>query len=133
MRIVLDCNVVIAAARTAGVCRSVLLLGARSHEFVLSTPILREYRSVGARPKHKSYQQTMLAITELMEQMAVLVDPDPQRSFGLSDADDEIYLSTAIAGQADILITGNRRHFPEPRYGPITILSPADFLARHGR
>jgi predicted nucleic acid-binding protein len=50
MRVVLDCNVVIAAARTDGVCRSVLLQVVRAHELVVSPPILEEYRSVGARP-----------------------------------------------------------------------------------
>jgi hypothetical protein len=30
------------------------------------------------------------------------------------------------------VLTGNIRHFPALRYGPIDILKPADFLARHG-
>jgi predicted nucleic acid-binding protein len=53
VRIVVDCNVVIAAARTEGVCRAVLLSVVRHHQLVLSRPIISEYRTVGARPKHK--------------------------------------------------------------------------------
>jgi putative PIN family toxin of toxin-antitoxin system len=132
VRIVLDCNVIVAAARTPGVCRMVLLKALRDHEVILSTPIIREYRSVGVRPKHKPYHRTMLAITNLLEGVALLVEPSPEASFGLSDLDDEVYLATALAGQADILITGNIRHFPDSRYGPVVILRPADFLARHG-
>lgn len=132
MRVVLDCNVVVAAARTEGVCRAVLLNVVRHHQLVLSAPIISEYRTVGARPKHKPYHQTMVAITDLLEQVASIVEP-AARSFGLSDADDEIYLATAIAGGAEILITGNIRHFPEPRYGPVEILRPAHFLIQHGQ
>jgi uncharacterized protein len=132
VRVVVDCNVIIAAARTDGTCRAVLLKIVRDHEVILSAPIVREYQSVGARPKHKPYHRTMLAITDLLERVALLVEPRPEATFGLSDADDEIYLATALAGQADVLITGNIRHFPRPRYGPIAILTPADFLTRHG-
>ena len=131
MRVVLDCNVVIAAARTNGVCRSVLRLAVRHHEIVLSAPILQEYRSVGARPKHRSHRRTILAISDLLERVAVIVEP-AAHAFGLSDADDEVYLATGLAGQAEVLITGNLRHFPQPGYGPITIINPAEFLTRHG-
>jgi putative PIN family toxin of toxin-antitoxin system len=132
VRIVLDCNVVVAAARTDGVCRSVLLKVVRDHEVILSTPIIGEYRSVGARRKHRPYHRTMLAITDRLERVAELVEPRPGASFGLSDPDDEIYLATALAGQADVLVTGNIRHFPASHYGSIAVLRPADFLARHG-
>jgi putative PIN family toxin of toxin-antitoxin system len=131
MRVVLDCNVVIAAARTDGVCRTVLRQVVRHHEVVLSATIIREYRTVGARPKHKPYHETMLAMTDLLEQLAVIVEPALQ-TFGLKDPDDEIYLTTALAGRAEVLITGNLRDFPGPRYGAIQIRAPADFLARLG-
>jgi putative PIN family toxin of toxin-antitoxin system len=130
VRVVLDCNVLIAAARTDGVCRAVLTDVVRYHQAVLSEPIIEEYRSVGARPKHKDYHRTLLAIADLLEQVAVIVEP-ANRSFGLHDPDDEVYLATALAGGAEFLITGNVRHFPRRRYGPIYILRPAQFLARH--
>ena len=47
--------------------------------------------------------------------------------FGLRDADDEVYLRTAAAAGA-VLITGNRRDFAEPRYGPVEVFSPRGFL-----
>ena len=74
----------------------------------------------------------MLAITDRLEKVALLVEPSREGSFGLTDPDDEVYLATALAGRADVLITGNIRHFPAPRYGQIAILGPADFLARYG-
>lgn len=131
MRVVLDCNVVIAAARTDGVCRAVLLTAVRRHEVVLSGPIIREYRTVGARPKHRPYHATMLAMTDLLERVAVVVEP-AATAFGLADPDDEVYLATAVAGGARVLVTGNTRHFPASRYGPVEVLTPGAFLARQG-
>jgi hypothetical protein len=37
--------------------------------------IIEEYRLVSARPKHKPYHPTMLAITDLMEEVASIVEP----------------------------------------------------------
>ena len=39
-------------------------------------------------------------------------------------------LATAVAGRAEVLVTGNLRHFNEARYGPVEILSPHAFLDR---
>jgi len=129
MRVVIDCNVAVAAARTDGVCRAVLRDIIRRHELVLSWPIIEEYRMVGARPRHKPYHAPMLAITDLLEAIAEIVEP-VERTFGLIDPDDEVYLATAITGGADMPITGNRRHFPERRYGPVEIVTPAEFRSR---
>jgi hypothetical protein len=47
----------------------------RHHQLVLSAPIIAEYRTVGARPKHKPSHRTMLAITDLLAQVAAIVEP----------------------------------------------------------
>lgn len=49
----------------------------------------------------------------------------------LSDPSDDLVLETAVNGQADVLVTFNRRHF-EPaagRFG-LEILAPADAVRR---
>jgi predicted nucleic acid-binding protein len=48
----------------------------------------------------------------------------------LSDPGDEGYLATAVAGGAEALVTGNRRHFVLDRYDAVEILSPRAFLDR---
>jgi len=42
MRVVLDCNVAVSAARVDGACREVIDRVVRHHEIVLSAPILSE-------------------------------------------------------------------------------------------
>ena len=126
MRVVIDCNVVVSAARSRGVCARVIVEAARHHEIVLSDPILDEYAVIARRPKHAHYRDSLLAIIGAIEEVAVLIEP-AEITFGLRDPDDEVYLATAVGGGA-VLVTGNMRDFTEPRYGPVEVLSPRAFL-----
>ena len=56
MRVVIDCNVLVSAARIAGVCRQVIDNVVRWHDIVLSDPVLAEYETVAERPKHARYR-----------------------------------------------------------------------------
>ncbi len=128
MRVVLDCNVVISAARAIGVCGDVIVEASRNHVIVLSAPILYEYQAVASRPKHDYYRESLFAIIKEIEKVAIVVKP-AETLFGIRDPDDEVYLATAVAGGA-VLVTGNTRDFTEPKYGPVEILSPRAFLDR---
>ena len=128
MTVVLDCNVIVSAARIDGTCRAVVDTVVRHHDIVLSDPILAEYESVAARPKYAAYRDDLKAMIGDIERVAVIVEPS-DIAFGLRDPDDEIYLATAMAGGA-VLITGNTRDFTEPRYATVEVLSPRAFLDR---
>jgi uncharacterized protein len=129
LRLVLDCNVLIAAARTEGTCRRAVTRAVADHIVVVSRTVLEEYAEVGARPKHRPYRLAMRAILDELVGAAMLVAPAAV-FFGLPDPDDEIYLATALAGEADALVTGNLRHFPQEACGGVEILSPRMFLDR---
>ena len=126
MKVVLDCNVLISAGQTDGTCRKVIDRVVRHHQFILSAPILSEYIAVAERPRLIPYISILKSLICEIEQLAVIVEP-ANLKFGLSDTDDEVYLATAAAGDA-ILITGNIRDFTEPRYGPVDVWSPREFL-----
>ena len=49
MRVVLDCNVVVSAARVDGTCREVIDRAVRGHQIVLSGPILSAYLAIAGR------------------------------------------------------------------------------------
>ncbi|MBF0307315.1 MAG: PIN domain-containing protein [Alphaproteobacteria bacterium] len=95
---------------------------------MVSTAILDEYREVVGRPKHAAYRNEALTFIAELEEVGILVDPDDPPS--LPDCDDAVYVATARAGEAEILITGNVRHFPLDLCLPVTIFSPRDFFER---
>ncbi len=126
MKVVLDCNVLISAGQTDGTCREVIDRVIRHHQIILSAPILSEYLAVAGRPRLIPYFRTLESIIWEIERLAVIVEP-AILEFGLRDPDDEVYLATAVAGDA-VLITGNLRDFTELRYGSVEVWSPREFL-----
>ena len=128
MRVVLDCNVLVSAARINGTCREVIDTVVRRHEIVLSEPILSEYEAVAERRSQAPYRDAMKIVIGEIARLAIRVEP-ADVVFGLRDPDDEVYLATATAGGA-VLITGNTRDFTEARYGAVEVWSPRAFLDR---
>ena len=51
MKVVLDCNVLVSAGQTDVTYRKVIDRVVRSHQIILSTPILSEYIAVTGRPR----------------------------------------------------------------------------------
>ena len=128
MRVVLDCNVIVSAARAEGVCREVVRGAIRRHQIFLSHPIVSEYEKVSRRPKHACYYDEFRTTIAEIRRVAAVVEP-AVTVFQIKDSDDEIYLATAVAGNA-VLVTGNQRDFTKPRYGTVEVLSPRAFLER---
>ena len=100
MKVVLDCNVVVAAARTDGACREAIDRVMRNHELVLSAPILSEYETVAARPAQASCREALEVVIREIARVAVTVGP-ADLAFGLRDPDDEVYLATAAGRRRD--------------------------------
>ena len=102
MKVVLDCNVLIAAGITNGTCRHVVTVVVREHEWYLSEPTVDEFLAVNQRAPLRRYRPRFQAIYQALSSVAISVQPDP---------DDVVYLQTDIAAQADVLVTGNQKDF----------------------
>ena len=129
MRLVLDCNVIIAAGLTRGTCAAVVELAVRSHEIVVSDGVIAEYRAVTQRPKHQRAHQALKTLLDSIDEVALRVESTTE-TFGLVDPDDEIFRQTAVAGGAVALVTDNKGHFPAASYKGVDVLSPVAFLER---
>lgn len=127
MRVVLDCNVLISAAISNSTCRQLLDEVARAHTLLYSQETLQEFLAVIRYTHLKPYHPRAKQILKLMLQIGVEVRP-VEEPITLPDPDDATYLQTALAGQAEVLVTGNRKHFPFAEYRGIRILSPREFL-----
>jgi uncharacterized protein len=126
MKLVIDCNVLISAGLTDGLCREVLKGASQKGEIYLSRDIVLEYLLVSRRNKFKAHQPYLEKLIELIVQVAEVIDPMPS-IFQLPDPNDKKYIDLAISVPATYLITGNLVDFPEKKYGSTVILSPRNF------
>ena len=131
MRVVLDTNVLLSAAFFPGVCEKVLAYCflTPSIQLVLSEHILGEFVEHGLGKLNGTADQIDAAVAELRRRCQI-VTPAPLAADTISDADDLPVLGTAIAGQADCLITGDRELLNLGSFHSIAILSPRAFYDR---
>ena len=132
MRIVLDTNVLVSGLHnpngTPGRIID-LILGARI-QVLYDDRILAEYLDVLARPRlaiEPSVAQAVVGYIRLSGEhvMALPLDKDT-----LPDPDDLPFAEVAITGEADMLVTGNMKHFSRLKEHGVTVLSPAQCLER---
>ncbi|MEO5357446.1 MAG: putative toxin-antitoxin system toxin component, PIN family [Nitrospirae bacterium YQR-1] len=122
MKVVIDCNIFISAGLNKGTCRDVIYIVIENHTIYFSPEIIEEYTNVTNRPNFQK-----VTAFNVIWQVATIIEP-AQHSFKLADPDDEIYLATAITAKVDVLITGDRKHFPFDNYEGVKIISPRKFL-----
>ncbi len=130
MRVVLDTNVVVSAFLTpSGVPAEVLRRALGGEPVPLyDERILAEYREVLERPRFKLDTEDVTAVLELLAAKGERVTAAPLVLVKLPDPDDLPFIEVAVAGQADALVTGNPRHFPDT--GGVELLSPRQLLER---
>ena len=133
----LDTTVLVAALRSDRGASRVLLTQALEGAFTLlaSVPLMLEYEAVVTRPEHlEAANLSEAQVQAVLDALAVVVEPVRLAFLWrpmLADGDDDMVLETAINGQAEMLVTVNRRDF-EPARGmfKVKIVSPAEALTR---
>jgi uncharacterized protein len=126
MNIVLDTNVLIAALIARGVCNEVVEHCFRQHHVMGSEFILGELRRhLVQKFKHTDAEANNAC--ELFRAAMEIVPPAELESPVCRDPDDDLVLATAIAGEADCIITGDQDLLVLVRYRDIRIVRPADF------
>jgi putative PIN family toxin of toxin-antitoxin system len=128
IRAVIDTNVLVSSLLSPSGNEALILLAVTQGLVTpcISDDILREYAGVLSREKFSFPRDEVEALTYLLRQKSVNVAPD-SAPVGLSDPDDEKFVACARAGEADFIVTGNKRHFPAGRCG-VAIVSAAELL-----
>lgn len=140
MRCVTDANVVVAALRSPSGASSALLHMVLDGSVtpLLSVPLVLEYEAVSTAPE----QRIISGLTS--EEVGVLIDTlcligqEVEIHFlwrpHLRDPADEMVLETAVAGNAEAIVTFNKRDFGSvPEGFGIAVLSPKEALERMRR
>ena len=117
----LGTDVLVAAFRSDRGASRQLLFGAldRRFELLLSVPLMLEYEAVLTRPEHLAACGLSAGEAERVLDDLASVARQVRLAFRwrpmLSDANDDMVLETAVNGNADAIVTFNRRDFEEAR------------------
>ena len=111
MRVFLDTNVLVSAFATRGLSADVVRLLLAEHELRTGEVVLEETRRV-LTEKFGVPNEKVDQIERLLRRRHVEPVPDPESPASeppveVQDPDDEIVLASAIAAEAEILITGD--------------------------
>ncbi|MGD9882271.1 MAG: putative toxin-antitoxin system toxin component, PIN family [Reyranella sp.] len=137
MRVVLDTDVVVAGMRSPAGASAALLMAARSRRLVLLATVAMfiEYEAVCQRAEHREVaglsrseaRQFLDALAQLVE----AVEGHYLWRGRLRDPNDDMVLDAAINGQADAIVTFNRKDFGTVASEfDIEVLLPRDALRR---
>ena len=126
MRVCLDTNVLVAAFATRGLCADVLRTVIAEHELVIGDVILDELRRV-LSVKLKLPRDRIASVEAVLASFPVVTKPKAPSDIEVRDVDDRWVLATAIAGTADVVVTGDRDLLDARAQAPMRILEPREF------
>lgn len=126
MKLVLDTNVLLSAILVPDTCRELLKGRALAHEWFTSPALLEELAAkLQDKPKLVPEHTPLYLV---YRRRTRLVTPVPLPSRVCRDPDDDVVLATAIAAQAQVIVTGDNDLLSLRKYESMAILSPRRFL-----
>jgi uncharacterized protein len=133
IRAVLDANILVSAFPRKGGTPAELINRWLNREFLLivSEHILACVARAWNKPwfqQRFSHEEAHRVISALRSEAAVVV-PAPGIHGVAVDTEDDLVLATAVAGEADYLVTGDRRLREIGQYRSVIIRTPAEFVA----
>jgi uncharacterized protein len=113
-RVVLDTNIIVSALLVPKGRQAAVLLLALQGQIALyiSSPVIAEYEEVLNRPRLKLQSRHIEEALAAIRKVAYFVTPTQTLSVSAHESDNR-FLECAEAAEADYLVTGNARHFPQ--------------------
>ena len=125
MKVFLDTNVLASALTTRGLCAELFEVVLQSHELLTSDPVLRELERILPGKLGQSEEVTDGFINLLRTHALLVTTEGPFTS--LPDPDDELIVASAIAGNANIFVTGDKALLELQSVEQLPIVSPRKF------
>jgi uncharacterized protein len=126
MKVVLDTNVLVSAVATRGLCADILHATLAEHDLVLGETVLAELRKV-LRQKIRVPSATILELDQFLRTQVTIVAEAPALNLKIRDRSDLAVVAEAVAGSADVLVTGDRDLLDIAGSAPLPILTPRGF------
>jgi putative PIN family toxin of toxin-antitoxin system len=128
MGVLLDTNVLIAAFITHGTCSDLFEHCIRQHKIIISKFILGELEG-HLRKKFKFPEADVQEAMGMLNSASEIVEPAPLKESVCRDPDDGMVLATALSGNVDCLVSGDKDLTEMKAFENIPILKPSDFSA----
>ena len=125
MKVFLDTNVLTSSIATRGLCSELLESIIHDHELLTCQPVLSELERVLA-DKLNLPDRVIAGFLDLLKAEGRVVESRGNPAIPIKDAADIPILACAIAGEADVFVTGDRELLVLRRIGNLPIVSPRE-------
>jgi putative PIN family toxin of toxin-antitoxin system len=126
LRAFLDTNVLVSAFATRGLCAELFELVLLEHDLILGRSVLRELSKALQQKVKLPARDTAAIIPFLGDEASKLVESSDPVNVAV-DRDDAIVLGDAIAGYAEVFVTGDAKVLDLGQHGALRIVSPRGF------
>ena len=126
MRVFLDTNVLVSAVATRGLSADVVRLVIAEHELLTGAVNLVELQRV-LRDKLHAPARTLRELGAVLRSHTIVPKPAKVLDVSVRDRDDRWVLASAVAGAADVLVTGDRDLLDLGAQAPLPIVDPRGF------
>jgi uncharacterized protein len=123
VKVYLDTNVLSSAFAARGLCADLMRLLLAEHEVLTGEVNLSELRRVLVERFKASPAQVSL-VADLLRDQTVIAKPEATLGLEVRDADDAWVLASAVAGGADLLVTGDQDLLVLAELAPVAIVTP---------
>lgn len=129
MRVFLDTNVLVSAFVARGLCAHLLRHLLAEHEVLTGEVNLVELQRI-LRDKFDATAEQIAAVESQLRDHTVVPKPAARSTIRVRDRDDEWVLASALAGAADMLVTGDRDLLSVAKAAPVPIMTPREAWER---
>jgi putative PIN family toxin of toxin-antitoxin system len=128
VRVAFDTNVLVSALATRGLCADLYALVALEHELIVGKAVVEELLRVLGR----KLQLPAARLTEVRALLARYEQPSAAAGVAapVPDPADALVLAAAIAGRAELFVTGDAELLALGHFEGVSILSPRDAWLR---
>ena len=125
MKVFLDTNVLASSIATRGLCSELLESVIHDHELLTCQPVLRELERV-LTGKLRLPEPVVTGFLGLLKAEATVVESRRNPSIPIRDADDIRILACAIAGKANVFVTGDKELLDLRKFEGLAVVSPRE-------
>ena len=126
MRVLLDTNVLVAAFATRGLCQQVFEVVLSQHQLVLGETNLTELERV-LLTKLRMPKARVQEVVEFVAERAEVVAPTAPAKWPSGDPDDQWVVAAAMAGDVDMVVSGDKDLLDAPHEDHLRVVTPRTF------